>query len=113
MSPQEQLEHQDTTPGKRLLALARVRWSEKWQPDLGRALITLVIALCGSIAILTWGMTKAHAFTASPVEAQHCGVEGGCVLISKTRLQQEITRYAQEAYENGVKVGMNACRENS
>ena len=68
MSPQEQLEHQDTTPGKRLLALARVRWSEKWQPDLGRALITLVIALCGSIAILTWGMTKAHAFTASPVE---------------------------------------------
>ena len=80
--------------------------------DLTKALVTLAVAICGSVAILLWGMSKAHAFTASPVEAQHCGVEGGCVLISKQRLQLEIQRYAQEAFENGVNAGKNACREN-
>lgn len=88
------------------------RFHDGVKRDLIKAAITVVVALAGSIAILTWGMSKAHAFTASPVEAQHCGVEGGCVLLSKARLQQEIAKYAQEAYENGVKVGMNQCREN-
>lgn len=81
--------------------------------DFTKALVTLAVAVIGSALIVGYAvMNKAHAFTASPVEAQHCGVEGGCVLLSKARLQQEIAKYAQEAYENGVKVGMNQCREN-
>lgn len=80
--------------------------------DLTKALVTLAVAVVGCALILLYALSnKAHAFTASEVEAQHCGVEGGCVLISQQRLKREIERYAEEAYENGIKVGMNECRQ--
>lgn len=77
--------------------------------DQTKAVATLIFAVIGVIAIMTYAVS-AKAFTATEAEAQHCGVEGGCVLISQQRLRSMLEQYAERAYENGLNAAKESCR---